>query len=62
MTRQQKDGLWTWVERVAGLSIVAAVIVLRSLHLLEWSDAQLLLGIAACLLGVIRLLRGGGER
>lgn len=62
MTRQEKDGLWTWVERISGLVIIAAVIVLRSLALLEWSDAQLLLGIAACLLGVIRLLRGGGNQ
>lgn len=56
------NGWWTTVSRLAGLAIVATVIGLRAVDLMEWQDAQLLLGIAACLLGVIRLLRGGGDQ
>ena len=52
---------WTAISRAAGLLIVGAVIVLRATGLMEWTDAQFLLGIAACLLGVIRMLRGGGK-
>lgn len=50
---------WTVVSRIAGLTIVGLVIVLRATHLMEWTDAQFLLGIAAGLLGVLKLLRGG---
>jgi len=50
---------WTVTARIAGLAIIAAVIGLRAAGLMEWQDAQFLLGIAAALLGVIRLLRGG---
>lgn len=52
---------WTTVSRIAGLVIVGAVIVLRAAGLMEWADAQFLLGIAACLLGVMRMLKGGGK-
>lgn len=57
MVQNGKDTLWKWAQRVAGLAVLCAVIVLRATHLLEWQDAQALLGIAACLLGIIGMLR-----
>jgi hypothetical protein len=50
------------IKFAAGLIIIAAVIVLRATKLLEWQDAQILLGIAAALLGIIGLLRGNGKK
>lgn len=51
------NGRWLIVSRGAGLAIVVTVIVLRTVGLMEWRDAQYLLGIAAALLGLLTLLR-----
>jgi len=51
------NGRWLTISRAAGLTIIALVILLRSAGLMEWRDAQYLLGIAAGLLGILGLLR-----
>lgn len=50
---------WEVAKLVAGFCIIAAVIGLRAAKLMEWQDAQILLGIAAGLLGILGLIRGG---
>lgn len=62
MAAQSPNDRWTVISRIAGLVIVGVVIVLRASGLMEWTDAQFLLGIAACLLGIFKMLRGGGEK
>lgn len=45
----------------AGLAIIFLVILLRAIDKMEWQDAQILLGIAAALLGIVGLLRRNGK-